>query len=535
MSRDSHTVEHLLTRLCDQGEPRSLLRGRVGLEKESLRVAKSGGLAQTPHPAGLGSALTHPWITTDYSEALLELVTPPFASHGQALDFLRDLHIYVYRQLDDEILWSTSMPCVLAGGKNIPVARYGSSNPGRMKTIYRVGLGYRYGRVMQVIAGVHYNFSFAHEFWPMYQQLLGVTGEPREFRDAGYMGLVRNLQRYGWLIPFLFGASPAVCKSFFLGKEPRLEVFDETTFYEPWATSLRMGDIGYQNRREEGMGIKANYDSLQDYVASLSAATQTSALLWEELGVKVNGEYRQLNSNILQIENEYYSSVRPKQIVQGMETPSMALTREGISYVELRSLDVNAYHPLGVDEQQLCFLQTFMSWCLLQDSPYISLPERREIDLNILKVAHEGRRPGLELARDGRAVLLSGWGGELLESMQPVAEVLDQQAGHTDYQLALNEQIEKMRDPERTPSGIMLAEMRENGEGFYQFARRLSQMQLKYFSKLELPEDTLQQLDEITLESLVRQKAIEEADDMDLDSFLEDYFSRQVGAVNSLA
>ena len=520
------TVEQQLARLRERGDPGLLLRGQVGLEKESLRVAKSGGLAQTPHPAGLGSALTHPWITTDYSEALLELVTPPFPDPGQALEFLRELHTYVYRQLDEEILWSTSMPCVLAGGDNIPVARYGSSNAGQMKTIYRVGLGYRYGRVMQVIAGVHYNYSFADEFWPMYQQLLGEQGDLRAFRDARYMGLVRNLQRYGWLIPYLFGASPAVCKSFFLGKTPGLEVFDETTFYEPWATSLRMGDIGYQNRREEGMGIKANYDGLEDYVASLYQATHTSALLWEELGVKVNGEYRQLNANILQIENEYYSSVRPKQILQDNETPSMALTRDGIAYVELRSLDVNAYHPLGVDQRQLCFLQTFMSWCLLHASPRISLSERREIDRNILKVAHEGRRPGLELVHEGESVPLSGWGTELLNAMQPVAKVLDEQAGDGGFQQALDEQIEKMRYPELTPSGIMLSEMRENGEGFYQFARRLSQMQCNYFSKQALADASLLRLDELTLESMARQKHIEEADSMDLDSYLAAYFAQ---------
>jgi len=503
-----------------------LLHGKVGLEKESLRVAKSGGLAQTAHPASLGSALTHPWITTDYSEALLELVTPPYSDHAQTLGFLRDLHIYVYRQLDDEILWSTSMPCVLAGGKNIPVARYGSSNAGQMKTIYRVGLGNRYGRVMQVIAGVHYNFSFTDEFWPMYQRVLGETGELRQFRDVRYMGMIRNLQRYGWLIPYLFGASPAVCKSFFLGKQPHLQAFDDTTFYEPWATSLRMGDIGYQNRREEGMGIKANYDSLDGYVASLHRATHASAPLWEELGVKVDGEYHQLNSNILQIENEYYSSVRPKQVLQGMETPSMALIRDGIAYVELRSLDVNAYHPLGVDRRQLCFLQTFMSWCMLQYSPCISLSERREIDRNILHVAHEGRKPGRELLREGRSVPLSGWGLELLQSMQPVAEMLGEQAGDQGFQRALDEQIEKIRDPERTPSGMMLAEMRENGEGFYQFARRLSQIQVNYFAKQRLSEPTLQYLDELTPESIAKQKLIEASDTDDLDSYLAAYFAQ---------
>lgn len=520
------SIEQQLADICAQGGGKLLLQGLVGLEKESLRVARTGGLAQTPHPAGLGAALTHPWITTDYSEALLELVTPPASDHFQALDFLRDLHTYVYDQLDDEILWSTSMPCVLAGGKNIPVARYGSSNAGQMKSIYRVGLGHRYGRVMQVIAGVHYNFSFAHELWPMYQALQEDSGDLRSFKDARYMGLVRNLQRYGWLIPYLFGASPAVCKSFFLDKQPHLEAFDETTFYEPWATSLRMGDIGYQNRREEGMGIKANYDSVADYVASLTRATHTSAPLWEELGVKMNGEYLQLNTNILQIENEYYSSVRPKQIIRGMETPGMALTRDGIAYVELRSLDVNAYHPLGVDSTQLCFLQTFMTWCLLHDSPCISLSERREIDRNILKVAHEGRKPGRKLLRDGSSVKLSQWGKELLQSMQPVADVLGGHAGHQRYGKALEEQIEKIRDPECTPSGRMLAEMRENGEGFYQFARRQSQIQLNYFASQQLSAAKRQQLDDLIPESLAKQKTIEATDTVDLDTYLEAYFSQ---------
>lgn len=522
----SMKVDRQLARLCSQGDCGLLLNSLVGLEKESLRVAKSGGLAQTDHPKGLGSPLTHPWITTDYSEALLELVTPPFQEHGEALDFLRDLHVYVYQNLHEEILWSTSMPCILAGGKNIPVARYGDSNAGRMKTIYRVGLGYRYGRVMQVISGVHYNFSFADSFWPVYQQVLGDTGDPRDFKDASYMGLVRNLQRYGWVIPYLFGASPAVCKSFFLGKKPGLDVFDETTFYEPWATSLRMGDIGYQNRREEGLGIKANYDSLDTYVSSLSRATHTSAPLWEELGVKVDGEYRQLNTNILQIENEYYSTVRPKQVALGTDTPSMVLKRDGIAYVELRSLDVNAYHPLGVDERQLHFLQTFMSWCLLQNSPRISFPERREIDRNILKVAHEGRKPGLQLLQNGRSVALSKWGMEILLAMQPVADVLGEQAGHEGYRLALEEQIEKIRQPEATPSGRMLAEMRENGEGFYQFARRLSHMQMKYFAELKITDAMQRQLDQLSIDSFANQKSIEESDSISLDDYLAAYFSQ---------
>jgi glutamate--cysteine ligase len=131
----------------------------VGLEKESLRVAVDGGISDASHPLALGSALTHPYITTDYSETLLEFITPPCASLTGALDFLADIQTYVQRHMDRELLWATSMPCLLKGEQQIPIATYGCSNAGRMKHLYRVGLGYRYGKVMQVIAGVHFNFS----------------------------------------------------------------------------------------------------------------------------------------------------------------------------------------------------------------------------------------------------------------------------------------------------------------------------------------------------------------------------------------
>ena len=252
------SVENRLRRLDNAGVAALLKGGVIGLEKESLRVSPDGGIAQTPHPRALGSALTHPYITTDYSEALLELITPPMDDGLQALDFLQDLHKFVYDNLEDEILWATSMPCVLEGGANIPIARYGDSNVGMMKTVYRRGLGHRYGRVMQVIAGVHFNFSVGQAFWPAHQELERARGSRRDFVDAAYLGQTRNLQRYGWLIPYLFGASPAVCKSFLGGRPTTLKEFDRSTYYEPYATSLRMGDIGYTNSKEKGVGIKAS-------------------------------------------------------------------------------------------------------------------------------------------------------------------------------------------------------------------------------------------------------------------------------------
>jgi glutamate--cysteine ligase len=520
------TVQARLTRLAGEADSRLLHQGLFGLEKESLRVSVEGGIALTPHPPVLGSALTHPAITTDYSEALIEFITPPLGSVIEALDYLADLQTYVYRRLQDEILWATSMPCVLAGDQNIPIARYGDSNAGRMKHVYRVGLGHRYGRVMQVIAGVHFNWSFAEELWPAFRLIEGRVCGLRDFRDQRYMAQIRNLQRYGWLIPYLFGASPAVCKSFFLGQATNLPSFDETTYYAPHATSLRMGDIGYQNSREEGLGIKACYDDVHSYADSLLAATLRPAESWQTIGVRDGDEYRQLNANILQIENEYYSTVRPKQVLDGMEKPSLALKRRGIRYVELRSLDVNAYHPLGIDEVQGRFLEVFMLFCLLADSPLIDACERREIDRNLLDVAHRGREPKLQLSHRGVRLPMRAWALEILESLLPVCEALDAIEGGAWFEDAVDDQINKVRAPDLTPSGRMLDEMRDRGEGFYQFARRLSQQHYRFFSERSLADETVAALDAKAAESLAEQARLEAQPQADFDRFLADYFAQ---------
>jgi glutamate--cysteine ligase len=500
--------------------------GAVGLEKESLRVSPTGGIAQTPHPAALGSALVNPYITTDYSEALLEFITPPCDSSREALRFLGDVQKFVHDNLQDEILWATSMPCVLAGGDNIPIARYGTSNAGIMKSVYRRGLGYRYGRTMQVIAGVHFNYSVGEGFWPRYLEVVRERCSPGELRDRSYLGMIRNLQRYGWLIPYLFGASPAVCKSFLGGRQTSLVEFDDTTYYEPFATSLRMGDIGYTNSKEKGVGIKADYNSLEAYIESITRAIETPSPLWEAIGVKVDGEYRQLNANILQIENEYYSTVRPKQLTGEMEKPSLALKRRGVRYIELRSIDVNAFHPLGVSGEQLEFLELFMLFCLLDESPPINIQERREIDQNLGGAAHRGRDPALHLLHRGREVPLRRWAEELLDRMQPVCDLLDGQAPGTPYARVLAGQLEVVKDPERTPSARMLQEMRDRGEGFFQFAWRLSQAHDAYFRGQALDEGRRALFAELAQSSAERQREIEAADRVSFDRFLEAYFSQ---------
>jgi glutamate--cysteine ligase len=516
----------LVSRLEAAGIAPLLRLGRIGLEKECLRANHEGQIAQTPHPAALGSPLTHPYITTDYSEALLELITPPCQSSTEALAFLCEVQRFVYARLQDELLWSSSMPCVIPGESSIPLARYGSSNAGTMKTVYRRGLGYRYGRTTQVIAGVHFNYSFSDAFWQALRQFEGDGRPLQQYISSRYFDLLRNMLRIGWLIPYLFGSSPAVCKSFVGGDAGRLEPFDEFTLYGPYATSLRMGDIGYQNNKENENGIKANYDGLEQYVASLECAIETSCPEYQRIGVKVDGEYRQLNANILQIENEYYSTVRPKQLLQGNEKPIRALQREGVRYIELRSLDVSAFEPLGVNEGQLHFLEALMLYCLFNPSPPISAVERREIDSNELETAHRGREPGLKLMRCSSATPLRDWALEVCDAMLPYAQLLDGDDEETLYSEALAQQREAVLDPELTPSARMLAQMRDNHESFFAFARRKSQEHQHYFAELPLPAQREAMLQQEAVQSVARQRQIEAADQLDFDSYLAAYFAQ---------
>lgn len=506
-----------------------LAGGSIGIEKECLRVDKDGSLSQQPHPVSLGSALTNSYITTDFSEALLELITPPEKGVSAALECLQKIHQFVYSQLDDESLWNASMPCVVAGEDGIPIAQYGNSNSGMMKTVYRRGLGHRYGKMMQAIAGVHFNYSVQESFWPYYRQLLNQNDVLlQDFISEQYFCLIRNLKRYGWLVFYLFGASPAICKTFLSGQPNQLEKYDSNTYYLPYATTLRMGDIGYTNKKENETGVQACYDSLPSYIKCLTKAIETPCSEYEKIGVKVDGEYRQLNANILQIENEYYSTIRPKQPLVKNEKPIHALGERGVQYIELRSLDLNLYDPLGVSDTQLYFLEAFMLFCLLHESPLIDKDERKSMDDNESKVAHQGRDPALKLSRNSGSVSLQSWGSELLSEMQIVCTVLDEQHHTTKYSESLQQQQAAIDDSSLTPSARVLHDMHENQECFFEFASRISNQH-----EIQLRNSALSEKDMIFFQNHVRQsvekqRQIEASDTQTFDQFLHNYFSNTV-------
>lgn len=517
----------MIDALMHSGRVDLLLEGRMGLEKEGLRVGPNSKLAQTPHPSAFGAPLTHPYITTDFSEALLELITP--AQHGvqPAIDFLTTLHQYINRNLDDEVVWGSSMPCLIYGETPIPLAQYGHSNPAQMKTIYRRGLGYRYGREMQVIAGIHFNYSFADKLWPFLQRLESDYQPLQQFINRRYFGVLRNLQRWGWLIPYLFGASPAICRSFVHESNHTLESYDKSTLFGPWATSLRMGDIGYQNNQANDIGVKACYDSIDEYIDTLRYAINTTYPGYKKLGLKVDGEYRQLNASILQIENEYYSTVRPKQPLSRNEMSIVALAKRGVQYTELRSVDINPFVDIGIGADQLRFLELLFFHALISDSPVISPWERAEVDKNEMLVAHQGRRPGLKLRKDGSDHLLRDWGEEICYAMQPIAAAMDQlTADGTPYCDALHQQLQVIENPNRTLSARVLDEMGSEGESHFQFVERRSRQYRDHFLSTPVKPDIMDKIESATTQSREDLQTLEAGDDVDFETFLARYFAQ---------
>ena len=412
-----------------------LKNSKIGLEKESLRVDKNGTISYKMHPEKFGASLTNRYITTDYSEALIEIVTPPCCSHKEVLNYLENIIAFIYKNLDQEYLWPASMPCIIAGDKSIPIAYYGTSNPARMKTTYRRGLGNRYGRVMQVISGIHYNYSFSDKFWEEYSLCINSKKNIQDFKSEQYFIISRNLLRNGWIVAYLFGCSPAVCKSYLSGKKTTMESFDDYTYYEKYATSLRMGDIGYQNNKEEDMGVHIDYNSIEKYAKSLDEAIKTPSIEYEKIGVHKDGYYKQINSNILQIENEYYSTVRPKPDPNSKKRPAAALLEGGVNYVELRSIDNNIFSNTGIELTQLYFIELLVIHSLFSDNSEISEKEYVDIKNNLTNIAHKGRDKETKIIKKNKTVNIENELSKILNEMKDIAKIMSSIKNDDNYEI----------------------------------------------------------------------------------------------------
>ncbi len=486
----------------------AVLKGmRRGIEKESLRSMASGALAMTPHPAALGSALTHPHITTDYSESQLELITRAFTDVDACLDELTQIHQFVYRQLGDEMLWVGSMPCGLPTDETIPIGRYGSSNVGRAKSVYRVGLGHRYGRRMQTISGIHYNWSL-----------------PKLSSDA-YFALIRNFRRHSFLLLYLFGASPAVCSSFVAGREHELQTLHGNTLYLPHATSLRMGRLGYQSDAQSTLAV--SYNSLHSYGASLQQALTQPYPAYEAVGIRnPGGDYNQLATSLLQIENEFYGTIRPKRVIFPGERPLHALRERGVEYVEVRCMDLDPFVPVGIEASTMRFIDLFLLHCLLEHSPPDTPEEIAALGRNQQRVAARGREPGLKLERGPGEVGLVDWGVQIVEQCTPLAEAMDAALGGRHYGDALRIARVGLGDADSLPSARVLATMRKDFDSAYvRFIRAQSQQTRNLLLGLPWTPELQQRFEAMAAESVLAQQRIEAADSMPFEIYRKEYLS----------
>ena len=490
--------------------PECLLQMRCGIEKESLRAQPSGALALTPHPLALGSALTHPSITTDFSESQVELVTGVHTGVQAAIDELTEIHQFTYQSLQalgDEMLWVSSMPCGLPTDETIPVARFGSSNVGRAKSVYRLGLSHRYGRRMQTISGIHYNWSYP-----------GATSEQ-------YFSQIRNFRRQAFLLLYLFGASPAVCSSFVAGRQHELQRLNSSTMYMPYGTSLRMGRLGYQSDAQASLAV--SYNSLEGYAASLQDALTRPYPAYEKVGIQnPGGDYNQLGTTLLQIENEFYGTIRPKRVIVSGERPLHALRERGVEYIEVRLMDLDPFEPVGITTQTMRFLDVFLLHCLTGSSPPDSPQEIAALARNQHRTAARGREPGLLLERDGQEIALTDWGAQIVAQCAPIAAALDAAHGTSDYSTALAAATAGLNDASTLPSARVLAVMaKDHDNSFVMFARAQSEKTRRHFQALPFSNEQQAYFTQLSQRSIADQKKIEALDSMPFEMYREQYVS----------
>lgn len=494
-----------------------------GIEKEGLRMNPKGYIATTPHPSKLGSKLTHPFITTDYAESLLELITEPKPTAKQALEMLRELHIVVQQSLEnDELFWPMSMPCMIsADDESIALADYGTSNVGRLKTLYRQGLGIRYGRRMQTIAGLHYNLSFDDTLFKTWQTAIGDTQTLTAFRNEKYLGLIRNFKRLNSLVLYLLGASPAVCACFLNGREHHLDKLNDTTFYLPFATSLRMGKLGYQNSVQDDLDIR--YNDIEEYIKGLQQAIRTPHQSFTALGIDdKDGNPIQINDHILQIENEYYSPIRPKQITKSGENPSDALKNRGIAYIEFRAIDLDPYSDIGIRLSTACFMEIVALYCLLNDSPDLLPKEEAMLSSNQETIVNQGRKANIEIQTAHGIQDLHEWLTEHLTAMRPAADLLDEVYGGNDYRTALTLMLGKAQNPTFTLSAQVMQDTERYGSA-WQLGKVLAEQHAELLRRQALGEKKQQHYQVLAKRSIDEQHQLEQQDTQSFYEYVKQY------------
>lgn len=428
---------HNILTVLEQARAFDLLTaGQHGLERETLRANQDGTLALSPHPRAMSDPFTDPQITTDFSESQLEFITAPHNTIEAALDELTEIHQRAVGTLEnDELLWPSSMPCALPDSKQIPVAQYGDDPKAQSKSIYRNGLANRYGKYVQTLCGVHYNMSFSEDLWALLHATFGTEVPLQDFKNQSTLGLVRTFIRKRWLLAYLLGATPYRHESYDCQKMSQFEM--------DRSVALRLSQCGYHNPEE----VKILYNDFADHLASIETAMSTPHAPYRKFG----GPPAQLNDRLLQIANEYYFPIRMKPTPHD-EGFLEGLKETGVSYVELRILDVNPHTPTGVDVMSLRFSHLFMLYCWLQASP--SLLEEQQ-------VADKRQEEAAVRGRFGLPLEYQQTGAEMLSDMATIAVHMG-----PEYQTALKHYQVEFQNPQNLHWKKVVDEMIENDQDF---------------------------------------------------------------------
>jgi glutamate--cysteine ligase len=375
--------------------------------------------------------------------------------------------------------------------------------------------------MMQVIAGIHFNFSFSENFWQTLQKLKQNTDSAQKFQSDSYFAMLRNYKRFSWLIPYLYGSSPIICSSFLQGKKTTLPFKKSAQgyLYLPYATSLRMSDLGYTNNAQANLQIC--YNDVEGYVTSVRKAINLPSAEFAKIGVKVNGEYRQLNSNVLQIENELYAPIRPKRVAKSGEKPSDALADRGVEYIEVRSLDVNPFVDTGISSEQIYFLDVFLTYCALAPSELFDSAAQQRCSENMNNVVSNGRDPKLLLTKETQKISVKDWGNQLFAEFARVAKLLDKANKTTKYSDAIAFELAKINDPSLTLSAQLIASL-ENGE--YDALTLAKQYKAEILSRdYQIYDENY--FKDTVIKSHQQQQEIEKTDTLTFDEFLQQYFT----------
>ena len=380
-----------------------------GIEKESLRINQDGDISEKKHPRLLGSSFTNPSITTDFAEALVEIVTPVFTNVDDLYNHLLGLHVFINKSLDNELLWPFSIPPRIKSESKINIATYANNKAGNLKHVYRC------------------NFSLSEDSISLLLQ-----SKSQQDKNSAYLGLIRNFKRLFWFVLTEFGESSIVDKSFVNNRKNDLDKLNETDLYKKNATSLRMSEIGYKSSAQENLNI--HYNDLESFLEQIKEAIVKPYPEFAKFNKKgLDGLYDQISDGILQIENELYDCIRPKRAASGNIRPHDVLKSEGIKYVEVRGIDLSPNEVTGISKDQIRILDLILLYCLIKESPEINDLELESINANDQAAIKNGRDGNTKVLFNGKQESISNARANIISELNSIAKMLK----GNDHEIAL--------------------------------------------------------------------------------------------------